>query len=52
MRVVKVKHVKVPVVQWSNRLLNKPELAHQMVKVVLVAVVELPSVASSKGVPV
>jgi hypothetical protein len=41
MRLLKLKHVKMPVLNWSNRITNKPEMSHKVVKILLTGEVEL-----------
>jgi hypothetical protein len=42
LRLVKLRHLKVPVLSWSNRLMNKPEITQKIVKILLTGVLELP----------
>lgn len=50
LRLIKLRHVKIPVLSWSNRLMNKPEITHKIVKVMVTGVLELPPSSMSIGV--
>lgn len=45
LKLIKFKHIKIPVLNWSNRLMNKPDMSNKIVKILMTGVVEV----SGKG---
>ncbi|CDW84104.1 UNKNOWN [Stylonychia lemnae] len=50
LKLLKLRFIKFPLLQWSNRITNKPEFSQQIVKIIIVGTVQMPFEAKQMGI--